>query len=70
MVESQSIKSFEDLPSVQALKKHYNETLKSQHLRDLLKDEKRNHHLQTILPKEIVLDFAHTKIDIQGFDLL
>lgn len=60
------------MPSVQALKKHYNDVIKPQHLRDLLKDEARNQKLVFKFDdaNPAMLDLTHTKIDATGLDLL
>ena len=40
------------------------------HLRDLLQDEERNAALRQQIGDGIVLDFTHTKIDVEGLRLL
>ena len=69
MVESTSNTTFDKLPSVVALKKHYDEVTSKTHLRDLLQDEARNEQLRFKLGKAW-MDFSHTKIDQEGLKLL
>ena len=68
MVESNT--TFDKVPSVIALKKHYDEVTSKTHLRDLLQDEERNKKLRFIMGKNTHMDFTHTKIDSKGLDLL
>jgi glucose-6-phosphate isomerase len=76
MVESTTPTTFDKLPSVVALKKHYDEVLSKTHLRDLLNDAVRNDKLKFRFESQwksadgCWLDFTHTKIDEEGLKLL
>ena len=64
-----SSETFDKVPSVVALKKHYEEVTSKTHLRDLLQDEARNEQLRFKVGKTW-MDFSHTKIDSEGLRLL
>ena len=68
MVESST--TFDKVPSVVALKKHYDEVTSKTHLRELLQDEERNAQLRFQVGDKTWLDFSHTKIDSEGLRLL
>ena len=62
-------KTFDKLPAIVALKKHYDEVTSKTPLKDLLQDEERNRRL-TVKFDKMMLDYTHTKIDSKGLDLL
>ena len=71
-VAPESKTTFDKLPSVIALKKYYNDNLKtSAHLKDLLNDVERNKELRFEFEKlKLHLDLTHTKIDETAFAML
>jgi len=68
MVESTP--TFDALPSVQALKTHYESVTSKIPLRDLLNDEQRNEKLRSSFGSSVHFDYSHTHIDSEGIDLL
>jgi glucose-6-phosphate isomerase len=63
--------TFDKLQSVQALKQHYEGELSKTHLKHLLNDAARNEALRTECAEgSFIMDCTHTKIDVQGMNLL
>lgn len=62
--------TFDRLPSVEALKAHYDSITSKTHLRALLQDEARNAELRVKYSNDFLVDFTHTKIDSAGLQLL
>mmetsp|Transcript_63389 Transcript_63389/g.87561 ORF Transcript_63389/g.87561 Transcript_63389/m.87561 type:complete len:126 (-) Transcript_63389:1236-1613(-) len=70
MVDSSAV-TFDKLPSVVALKKHFDEVIAKKHIKDYLDDELRNEKLRVrAFDQKAILDFTHVKIDQTGIDLL
>ena len=67
MVESSTAKTFDELPSVKALKEHFDNITNKKHLRDLLNQESRNQKLRVEHEDKFIADFTHAKIDEEGF---
>jgi glucose-6-phosphate isomerase len=67
MVESKTGGTFDQLPSVQALKEHFNTVTANSHLRTLLHQESRNDKLRVEHSDTFIADFTHAKIDEEGF---
>ena len=70
MVESKTGTTFDQLPSVVALKEHFNKVTANQHLRTLLNQESRNEKLRVEHSDKFIADFTHAKIDEEGFTKL
>lgn len=61
--------TFDTSPEVKQLKEYYDNVLSKAHLKDLLADKERNAALR-VKSGNIIVDFAHTKIDAAGLDML
>lgn len=59
--------TFDKLPAVQSLKQHYEHVTQKAHLKELLKDEKRNARLRVEHGDNLIFDATHCKIDSEGF---
>ena len=70
MVESKTGVTYDQLPSVQALKKHFTTVTQTTHLRTLLNLDSRNAHLRVEHGDHFIADFTHAKIDEEGFTKL
>ena len=70
MVESSKTGTFDQLPSVVALKEHFNKVTEKLHLRELLNQESRNEKLRIEHSDKFIADFTHVKIDEEGFSKL
>ena len=70
MVQASTGVTFDQMPSVVALKQHFETVTKGKHLRELLQDTERNESLLLKYEDKIMLDFSHTKIDAEGLRLL
>ena len=68
MVESKP--TFDQLPTVVALKSHFHDVTSKTHLRELLSDDTRNSQLRASLKSQLHLDFTHAKLDAAGFNKL
>ena len=66
MVKAEDEYTFDHLKSVGMFKDHYENVTKHKHLRELLQDTERNEKLMVNYNDSIVLDFTHTKIDLEG----
>ena len=69
MVES-TTKTFDQLPSIKALKDHFDNVTDKLHLRELLNQESRNEKLRVEHSDKFIADFTHAKIDEDGFTKL
>jgi len=58
--------TFDLQPSVVTLKNHYDTVTSKTHLKDLLQDQQRNDSLVVKIGDQLIADFTHTKIDMQG----
>jgi len=67
MVETKSFATFDQLPSIKALKEHYDQVTNKSHLRELLQNESRNAKLRVEHEDRVIFDFTHAKIDEEGF---
>ena len=63
--------TFDKLESVKTLKSYYDETISSQHLKNLLADEERNKGLLVDSDStNLIMDATHTKLDQHSLQLI